>query len=190
MFQDIISLQKWITGDSFYWFCALAGSGMFIIQFFLNLIGLGEQEDVYDGDVTDSGKFKWLSRQAITGFLMMFGWSPLTCQKEFDLEGGAPRVGVALLCGIIAIFATGFIFKIAKKLHSNGTVFKIEDAIGQKAVVYQRIPQDGIGKVSVCVDNFVREIDACSNDHKEVPSFVRVKIINKADDKTVVVETI
>ena len=189
MFQYIMNLQNWITGDSFYWFCALSGTGMFVIQFCLNLIGLGDQEDVDDGGITDSGKFKWLSRQAITGFLMMFGWSALTCQKEFDLEG-VPRVAIAFICGAIAIFATGFIFRIAKKLHSNGTVFKIEDTIGQEAVVYQRIPRNGVGKISVCVENFAREIDACSNGHKEVPSFVRVKIINKVDDKTVVVETI
>ncbi|KAF3362693.1 Uncharacterized protein PHSC3_000934 [Chlamydiales bacterium STE3] len=184
-----MNLQNWITGDSFYWFCALAGTGLFVIQFCLNLMGLDDQEDVDDNGIDDSRKFKWLSRQALTGFLMMFGWSALTCQKEFDLEG-APRFGIALLCGFIAIFATAFIFKIAKRLHSNGTVFKIEDAIGREAVVYQRIPRNGIGKVSVCVENFVREIDACANDRREVPSFVRVKIINKADDKTVVVEII
>lgn len=187
MFQDIMSLQKLLTGDSFYWCCALAGSGIFAIQFCLNLIGFGDLEDT--DDINDAGGFKWLSRQALTGFLMMFGWSALTCQKEFNLNG-APKIGIAILCGAIAVFATGFIFKIAKKLHSYGTVFKIEDTIGLEAVVYQRIPRDGVGKVSVYIENFIREIDACSNDQKEVPSFVRVKIINKVDDKTVVVEMI
>lgn len=150
-------------------------------------MGLGEQEEIDDGGITDSGKFKWLSRQAIAGFLMMFGWSALTCQKEFNLEG-ASRIGIALLCGGITIFATGLIFKLAKKLHSQGTIFKIEETIGQEAVVYQRIPANGIGKVSVSIENFMREIDACSSDRNEVPSFVRVKIIQKLDDKTVMVK--
>lgn len=184
-----MSFQEWMIGDSFYWFCALVGSGMFAIQFCLNLIGLGEQVDIDDGGIADAGKFKWLSRQAITGFLMMFGWGALTCQKEFNLER-IPTIGIALICGVITILATGFIFRIAKKLHSNGTVFKIEDTIGQEAVVYQRIPRNGLGKISVCIENLVREIDACSSNSQEIPSFVRVKIINKVDDKTVAVETI
>lgn len=189
MFQYIMNLQHWINGDTFYWFCALTGTGMFVIQFCLNLIGLGDQEDVDDGGIADSGKFKWLSRQAVTGFLMMFGWSALTCQKEFDL-GGVSIITIGFISGAIAIFATGFIFRMARNLHSNGTVFKIEDTIGQEAIVYQRIPHGGVGKISVSVENFAREIDACSNAYKEVPSFVRVKIINKVDDKTVLVETI
>jgi hypothetical protein len=162
---------------------------MFILQFGLNLIGLGDQEGFDEGAASDAGSFKWLSRQALTGFLMMFGWSALACENEFDLVG-APRIAIALLCGIIAIFATGYIFKVARKLHSNGTVFNIEDTINKEAVVYQRIPHGGVGKISVCVENFVREIDACSSDQGELPSFIRVRIMSKADDKTVVVERI
>lgn len=176
--------------NSFYWFCALTGSGMFLIQFCLNLIGFGDQEHIIgDEGIADAGSFKWLSRQAITGFLMMFGWSGLTCQKEFQLES-LPTMVIALLSGAVAVFASGFIFKIARKLHSSGTVFKIEDTIGQEAVVYQRIPRDGIGTISVCIEEFVREVDACSHNHLEVPAFARVKIIKKANDKTVVVEVI
>lgn len=185
MLQELINFQNWFTDDSFYWFCALVGSGLFIIQFCLNLIGFADH-DTNDG-IADAGAFKWLSRQAITGFLMMFGWSALTSQKEFNL-GFAPTLGIAIFSGLIAIFVTGLIFKTARKLHSNGTVFKIEDTIGLEAVVYQRIPSEGIGTISVCIEDFVREIDACSTVQKEVPSFVRVKIINKINDKTVLVE--
>lgn len=189
MFESIISLQNWIADDSLYWFCAIAGTGMFVIQFCLNLMGFSDQENIDDGGIADAGNFKWLSRQAITGFLMMFGWSTLTCQKEFNLE--APlSILIGLICGIAAIFITGFLFKMARKLHSSGLVFKIEDTIGLEAVVYQRIPCDGVGKISVCVENFVREIDAYSHGNKEVLSFARVKIISKVDDKTVSVEAV
>lgn len=172
---------------SFYWLCALAGTGMFIIQVCLNLMGLGEYEGFDEEGITEAGNFKWLSRQALTGFLMMFGWSALTCQKEFNLES-TPTLWIAFLSGMVTIFATGFIFKIAKKFHSSGTIFKIEDTIGLEAMVYQRIPSNGTGKISVSIDSFSREIEAWSSNHIEIPSFVRVKIINKFDDKTVIVE--
>jgi hypothetical protein len=137
-----MNLHEWMTSDAFYWFCVLVGSGMFAIQFCLNLIGLGDLAEIDDGGITDAGNFKWLSRQAITGFLMMFGWSALACQKEFELDR-TPTIGIALICGLITLLATGFIFRMAKKLHSNGTVFKIENTIGLEAVVYQRIPPKG-----------------------------------------------
>lgn len=188
-FQDMMNLQELMIGDSFYWLCAFIGSGMFFIQLCLNLIGLDEPEGLDHESLADVGKFKWLSRQALTGFLMMFGWSALTCQKQFHLES-ALTLFIAFLCGVIAVLVTGCIFKIAKKLHNSGTIFKIEDTIGQEAVVYQRIPPNGVGKVCVCIEGFTREVDARSIHYQEVPSFARVKIMNKMDDQTVVVEII
>jgi hypothetical protein len=185
----MMSLQNCMALDTFFWFCSLTGTGMFIIQLCLNCIGLGEYADTDDSSITDGIAFKWLSKQAIAGFLMLFGWSALTCQKEFNLEGPS-RIAIALVCGFIAILMTGLIFKIANKLHSSGTIFKIEDTIGQEAVVYQRIPHNGTGKVSVCIDDFVREVDACTYDHTEVPSFAQVKILDKIDDHTVLVAAI
>ena len=73
-----------LAKDSIYWFCALAGSGLFAIQFLLSLFGV-IADDMDDAGEMD-GKFKFLSKQAITGFLMMFGWVGLTCQKEFALS--------------------------------------------------------------------------------------------------------
>lgn len=188
--MDIFTyLLDWRVADSFYWFSALVGSGFFIIQLFLSLVGIAIEEDFSEEAVLDAGKIKWLSKQALTGFFMMFGWSALTCRKEFNLNE-ALTISISLMCGIFAIFATGLIFKLAKKLHSSGTVFKIDETIGQEAIVYQRIPPFGCGKISVTIANFIREIDACSNDNIEIPSFVRVKIVNKVDDKTVLIERI
>jgi hypothetical protein len=184
-----MNLYELINNDAFFWFCALTGSGMFIIQFCLNLIGLGENDYADEGNSIGSVKFNWLSRQALTGFLMMFGWSSLTCQKEFGLEGYL-RISIAILAGVLAVFATGLIFKIANKLQSPGTVFKIEDTIGQEATVYQKIPNNGVGKISICMDDFTREIDALSSNKEEILSFTRVQVIKKADDKTVVVKII
>src|SRR5688572_12333178 len=96
---------------SFYWFCALTGTAMFVIQFCLNLMGLSEYEGFDEEGIAESGNFKWLSRQALTGFLMMFGWSALTCQKEFNMES-APTIWIAILSGMVTILATGFIFRV------------------------------------------------------------------------------
>jgi hypothetical protein len=161
--------------NSAFWFCALSGSGLFFIQFLINLIGLGDSE---------SKMFKWLSLQAVSGFLMMFGWTALTCQIEFGFEI-LPTLTISLIAGFGAIFVIRYLYGLTKKIHSDGNVFRIEEIIGKEATVYQRIPKKGAGKITVSLQNFTHEIDATSQD--DIDSFCRVKIIEKADDKTVVV---
>lgn len=161
---------------------------MFVIQFLLTILGTGTNE--FAEDVTiDSIKFKWLTKQALTGFLLMFGLVGLTCQKEFGLSVFT-SVTLALLSGVIATALTGYIFKFAKKLHSPGRVVSLNDALGKEAFVYQRIPKGGIGKISVSLHDLTTEIDAVSLDQEDIDSFVRVQIIKKADENTVVVTSI
>lgn len=176
-----------IKEDSIFWFCALSGSGLFIIQLALNFFGAGSHTHMDDQTSEfDTGKFKWLSKQALTGFLMMFGWVGLTCRREFELSGLSSAF-VALGGGIIAICITGLIFRGAKTLLSSGTVFKIEDVIGKEAIIYQRIPRGGAGKISVSLHNFTYEVDAISHHQEDLQSFTSVQIIKKSDEKTVLV---
>ena len=99
-------LQNMFATDTFFWFFALSGSGMFLIQFLLSLFGLTDHHDhdVGDdvhGEVNVKG-FKWITKQTLTGFLMFFGWVGLTCRKEFGFSttvsafsSVAPVVGLA-----------------------------------------------------------------------------------------------
>lgn len=186
-------INELIKSGSIFWFCALAGSGMFFIQFIINIFG-GNDKDNFDAheipdtntDSADVRKFKWLSLQAITGFLMMFGWTAITCQNEFGLKN-ISTIGIAVASGVLAALIIRSIFKYAKKLQSSGSIFRIEDAIGKEAYVYQSIPKNGTGKISISLQNFTHEIDAISYNCEALSSFSRVKIIKKQDDHTVVV---
>lgn len=193
MLHYINYFNELIKSDSFFWFCALAGSGMFFIQFMINILG-GTDQDSFDvGDTTDANsnsadfrKFKWFSMQTLTGFLMMFGWTAITCQSEFGLKN-LPTIGFSISAGVLAAFIIRSIFKYAKKLQSYGSPYRIEDAIGKEAYVYQSIPKDGIGKISISLHNFTHEIDAISHNSEALPSFTRVKIIEKKNNNTVIV---
>ncbi len=185
MTEFLGKLSELMSKDFFFWFCALSGSGLFIIQILLTLLGVMDQDDLDDNTELDAGKVKWLSKQAITGFLMMFGWSALACKHELGF-GEALSLTFAFAVGVLTVLITGSNFKAARKLHSSGTVFRLEDAVGKEAVVYQRIPKEGIGKISIALNNMTHEIDAVSL-NEELASFVSVQIIKKLDDKTVVV---
>lgn len=85
VFYYINYFSELIKSGSVFWFCALTGSGMFFIHFIINIFS-GTNQDNFDvsntadanSDSADARKFKWLSMQAITGFLMMFGWTAIT----------------------------------------------------------------------------------------------------------------
>jgi hypothetical protein len=190
-------LNELVRSGSIFWFCALAGTGMFLIQFISHVIGFGNHDsfdvsdnisDMNDGgqDSADAKKFKWLSMQTITGFLMMFGWTAITCQNEFGLQDHT-TIAISIASGIVAALIIHSIFKLVNKLRSSGNVFKIEDAIGKEGYVYHCIPKGGIGKVSMSLHNFTHEIDAISYHNEDLSSFTLVKIIEKSDEKTVVV---
>jgi hypothetical protein len=174
--------------DSFFWFCALAGTGMFLVQLVLSFLGNGADE-LDENSAVDAGKMKWLSRQAVTGFLMMFGLSALTCKNQFGLALALTAV-IALTSGALAVVIIGFIFKLARKLQSTGTVFLLENALGKEAVVYQKIPRGGMGKISISLQQLTYEIDAISFNGEEISSFFPVQVIKLTGDGKVVVAPI
>lgn len=183
MFAKIV-----LNKETFFWFFALSGSVTLFIQLILNLFGLSDHHDIGDTDMDtgeiDTSNFKWLSKQALSGFFMMFGWIGLSCLKEFEFNV-LLSLAIAFIAGVLAMFVSGFIFKMARKLHSSGTVFKIEDAIGQEAMIYQRILKKDKGKILISLNNLTREIDAIALNEEGIPSFTKVKIINKVDENTV-----
>jgi hypothetical protein len=155
-----------------------------VIQFLITLMGSDHDHDVDHGEF-DTVKVGWLSKQALTGFLMLFGWVGLACLKEFQLSTPFSLM-IAFAAGILDVVITAFIFKFAKRLESRGTVFNLEDAIGKEATVYHQIPQNGVGKISISLHHLTHEIDAIS-DGEEIASFEIVQVIKKADEKTVIV---
>lgn len=171
--------------DHLFWFCALSGSGLFLIQLVLYFMGA----DAEDADEGSSQNFKWLSKQAITGFLMMFGWVGLACKKELGYSPPTATL-MAIAAGAVAMIISGAIFNLSRKLRSTGTVFRLDEAIGKEASVYQRIPKGGAGKISISLQDITHEIDAISLNGEEVGSFTQVQIIKKADEKTLVVTPI
>ncbi len=181
MLGIINKLTDLLNDGSIYRFCALAGSGLLLIQMIMGFIGSDAE---HDQDFFEDGKFKWMSKQAFTGFIMMFGWVGLTCTQQFFLSPISSLL-FATGAGIVASLISSYIFHVARKAHSPGTVFKIEQAVGKEALVYHRIPKGGTGKISISLHDLTHEIDAFCEE--EIPSFVSVQIIKKMDDKTVIV---
>lgn len=115
----------------------------------------------------------------------MFGWTGITCSEQMGFKPYWTFF-ISLLAGATTFFITGFIFKAAGKLHSNGTAFDIHKTIGMEGVVYQRISEKAAGKITVIFEGHTHEIDAISENIEAIDSFEKVKIIKTLDNLVVV----
>jgi hypothetical protein len=184
-----------MTLESVFWVSAVIGSILFVGRFAMMLMGA----DHGGGDVAGHGDggfgnsdlgysdlaFEFFSLNTIMAFFMMFGWAGLACYKQYSM-GAAISVFVALAAGLVSMVIVVYVFRMVRKLSCAGCEFNIEDTVGEKASVYQLIPETGKGRIQVSVKNGVtREIDAVSADRKEIKSFETVEVVGVVDKNTV-----
>jgi hypothetical protein len=75
------------------------------------------------------------------------------------------------VAGLIMMSLMATLFYYISKLYQSGTMV-IEHAVGQTGEVYLRIPpnREGHGKVQVQIQGNLREMDAITDDEKELPT--------------------
>ena len=94
------------------------------------------------------------------------------------------------IAGVLTMYLTAWIFRGARLLVSPGAQFRIENAVGLKASVYQRIPAEGKGRVQLAIDGHTHEIDAIAETPAEIPSFKTVEVVRVVDAETVAVKLV
>ncbi len=194
-----MSLEFFAEADAVtkvFWSCALGGTVFFTVRLILMLVGGDMDGDMdgmdgdLDGDTHSDAAFEWISINTLTAFIMMFGWAGLTAYAQFGMTA-IMSFGVALAAGMLSMWITAMLFRMARKLVSKGAVFKIADTVGLNASVYQRIPADGKGKVNVSMPGgILKELEAMSEDQVDIESFKTVKVVKVIDDRTISVRQI
>lgn len=182
-----------------FWSCALGGTVFFTVRLILMLVGgdmdsdMGGADGDFDldhGGTHSDAAFELISVNTLTAFVMMFGWTGLTAYRQFSLSAAVATV-IAVGAGILTMWITATLFRMAGKLVSKGAVFKIGDTVGLNASVYQRIPADGRGKVNVSMPGgILKELEAMSEDRVDIESFKTVKVVKVVDDRTISVRQI
>jgi hypothetical protein len=174
MLLDISSWWAILTlPEKVYWIIAIPSTLLLIVQIVMTLMG-GEADDVdgdFDGDLDVDGGAGWqfFSYKNIVGFFTLFGWTGL----------GFLQMGLGLLIAGFFSFIAGIsmmaimaaLFYYISKLHQSGTMI-IDNAIGHTGDVYLRIPpsREGHGKLQVEIQGSLREMDAITDDEKELPT--------------------
>ncbi len=181
-------MEEWFVAltvfEKVYWVIAGVSSIIFIILLILTLIG-GDTEGI-DGDVDaeidgDTGiGFQFLSFKNLMGFLTIFGWSGISC-----LDAGLSKpltITISIFCGLLMMFAMASIFYYLGKLQSSGTL-QLKNALNQIGEVYLTIgsKRSKIGKVSITVQGSLRELDALTEEDRDLlqGDVVKVKEVTK-----------
>ena len=179
-----------------FWFCALFGTGFFILNTVASFLGgtdsgldIASHQVSHEGISGTDAAFQLISLTSLTGFIMMFGWMGLAGYEQMKL--GIPlAILIALIAGCGTMYLTAWMFSKAKKLVSSGSVFDINQALGKTATVYAKIPAQGKGQIQIVVADLTHEIDAISDNSTEIETNSSVRITAVIDQSTVKVQQI
>lgn len=184
-------LTAMFSGDAL-WFTipALISTGAFVIKLALLLIGADHGPDfAADADIPDHGTtpaFKLLSVQAMTGFLMGFGWGGFAALKgsAFPL---LPSIGIGIGCGLVMMWILAMVLRAMTQLESSGNI-NTDDVIGREGIVDVTVPAEraGSGRIKVVIDDRQRSYPALT-DGAELARATRVRILAAEGDNTLMV---
>jgi hypothetical protein len=186
-----------------YFWCALVGGSLLVIQLVLQIIGLGAEGDLdaggadvdvdadLDGHDPAHGTagnvfFGILSFKAMVSFLAVFGLTGLSLENA----GLSPfnQVSLAILAGLIAMVIIAYLMRGLHKLGSSGSVV-LRNAVGLKATVYLRIPGEGAGRGKITVEIQERTIEmAAVTDGEPIETGRVVRIVEVLPNETARVE--
>ena len=185
---DLVGLGD-VTGiDTLFAASALVGGILFTLYFFLLMIG-GIATDIFDGlfgidvDMGADASFKALTFQGIMAFLMFFGLAGLYVTKSGG--GPSPAILAGGAAGGLSMYATGKLFELFVNLQQDGTM-ELSEAIGAKGQVYLRIGDDGVGQVTVEVNEAQRTFNAKSEDGTGIATGDFIEVVDTIGEVLVV----
>ncbi len=177
-------METWFNSlpifEKVYWIVAIVASVILGILLIMTLFGSDADDMSGDVDTDIEGDhgigFQFLSFKNLMGFFTIFGWSGIAC-----LENGLSKgitVLISVICGLLMMTAMAALFYYLAKLQSSGTL-KLQNALNQIGEVYLTIGanRSKIGKVSINVQGTLRELEALTDEDRDLiqSNVVRVK---------------
>ncbi len=173
-----------------FWGLAIISSAFFLVQTIMAFLGL--DADTEDGagfdDVEMDGASGYFTFRNFVNFILGYGWGGVVLSESITnmmwLQLAAMGVGVCF----VLIFA--FIIRQVLKLSTDKT-FRTEEAIGQVADTYLRIPgnKEGTGKVMVSVRGSMHELEAMT-EGEAIPTGAKVRVVKVVGSELLEVERV
>ncbi len=187
-------MEEWFSDltlfEKIYWGVALISSVVLAILTILTLLG-GASDSLGDVDTEIEGDhgigFQFLSLKNLMGFFTIFGWTGIACM-DAGLSQGL-TVLISVICGLLMMLAMASLFYYLGKLQSSGTL-KLKNALDQVGEVYLTIGgnRSRIGKVSITVQGTLRELEALTDEDKDLVTGNVVRVKDLTDNGILIVE--
>lgn len=173
-----------------FWGLAIISSAFFLIQTIMAFLGLDADTDDGAGfeDVELDGVSGYFTFRNLINFMLGYGWAGVVLAESipnmFWLQMAAMGVGLAF------VFVFVLIIRQVMKLSTDKT-FQLEEAIGQIADTYLRIPgnREGTGKVMVSVRGSMHELEAMT-EGETIPTGTKVRITKVIGSELLEVERV
>ena len=186
-------IDKFLTLElpmQIFWGIALVTSIFFVIQTVMAFMGLDADTDDGAGfdDVEMEGLSGYFSFRNFINFLLGYGWGGVLLQSVIPdyiwLELAA--IGVGLVFVLVFVIIQHQVMKL-----STDKTFQMDEAVGQIADTYLRIPGEkkGTGKVMVSVRGSMHEIDAMT-EGAEIPTGTKVRVTKVIGSELLEVERV
>ncbi len=167
-----------------FYFCAIAGSALIILQFLATLVGFGGSDLDADGNLdadvggSDGGFdfIKALGVRTLTAGVAFWGFGGLIAESSG--LGTLASLAVAVCCGIAAIVVVFYLLRAASSFNQNGAI-RVDSTVNSTGSVYLRIParRGGIGKVIVTQQERSIEYDALTDEEDDLTAGTPIVVV-------------
>ena len=178
--------------EKVYWIVAIPSTLLLLIQVVMTLMG-GDADDFetdvdgdLDADMDGGAGWQFFTYKNVLGFFTLFGWTGL---GFLQMGLGLFFVGIlSAIAGLIMMFVMAALFYYISKLNQSGTMV-IDHAIGHTGEVYLRVPpgREGHGKVMVEIQGTLREMEAITDDEKELPTGSMAQVLEIINNQILLV---
>ncbi|WP_347173252.1 hypothetical protein [Polaribacter uvawellassae] len=183
-FSELTSLQQ------LYWGVTLISTVFFIFVLITAFIG-GDTDDIGDVDAeidADTGAgFQFFTLKNLVAFFTIFGWSGIA-----SINAGNSKtltILISLGCGLVMMVIMAALFYYISKLVSSGTL-KMENALHAIGEVYLTVgaKRSSIGKVQIKVQGALRELDALTDNEKDLTQGNVIKVVEVTKNGILIIE--
>lgn len=192
----LLDLSSWwqsmATFEKMFWIIALIFSLLFLIQTILSFTGGNGDEAFGDADTAighDEGiDYGFFTIKNFIAFFTIFGWTGIAMIK--GNVGKVLTVGIALAAGVLVVGIMIFLFRSMSRLKHSGTL-QISNALNVIGEAYLFIParRNGFGKVHIKVQGSLQELQAITDDEKDIPTGKLVKVVEILNNNILIVSS-
>ena len=191
----LLDISTWWQGAPFFekifWVIAILFSALFLVQAIMSFTGDG---DIAEGDADASVNFddgigyQFFTIKNLVAFFTVFGWTGIAF-----IKGGMSKgltIGAAVLAGTMMVAIMAFLFRSMSKLKHSGTL-EISNALNKIGETYLFIPaqRNGYGKVHIKVQGSLQELQAITDDEKDIPTGKLVKVVEILNNNILIVSS-